>query len=255
MPEIVVTTEQDNIDTADGLSSLREAIVLANASSGSDEITFAADVDLITLESALPTITDDLTIQGGPGVTLDANADGDGDAATQLGPSSADFAARRALEVVGAGTDVVIEGLTITGGYTTGPGGPNGGAGIKLASDTTLTLVNSEVSGTTTAGDRAFGGGANAGGRTRVSYSGDTVASACGARPLQRRAEDAPLPVLLRHRRFISSEAFRVKRCPEPKRPWAPPGRVDCARSQEQSDAPAAFGARNRRRRCRARVS
>lgn len=60
--------------TADaGVGSLRDAIDQANATAGADEIVFATPLfsspQTISLLSALPTITDDLTIQG-PGAEL-----------------------------------------------------------------------------------------------------------------------------------------------------------------------------------------
>ena len=76
-----VTTLRDVVDASDGVLSLREAILEANAKPGLDTITFADDLrgGTIKLTADLPTITDDLVIDGDP---LDRGAGGiviDGD--------------------------------------------------------------------------------------------------------------------------------------------------------------------------------
>lgn len=69
-----VTTLADTVDATDGVLSLREAIEQANAAPGRDRITFDSGLRgaTISLDSDLPTITDDLAIVGdrqnrGPG--------------------------------------------------------------------------------------------------------------------------------------------------------------------------------------------
>ena len=81
--------------------TLREALALADAdSSTADRIEFAPEVQgqTIVLAGGQLTVNSDVTIDGGAGVTIDANQ------------------ASRVLLVQGLGTDVVLQHLTITGG-------------------------------------------------------------------------------------------------------------------------------------------
>ena len=107
-----------------GLGSLRQAILVANASPGADLIRFApsAREGVITLTSGELTITDDLRIDG-PG-------------AGRLAVSGND--ASRVFQV-GGGVAVSIDGLAVTGGRAVGQGG-----GILNAG--TLTLSRAIVS-------------------------------------------------------------------------------------------------------------
>lgn len=74
MPLFQVTTGLDVIDDGDGLLSLREAIIGANDAPGKDVITFAPNVDTVTLDSSLPPITESLSVIALPGspVTIEA---------------------------------------------------------------------------------------------------------------------------------------------------------------------------------------
>jgi hypothetical protein len=143
MAQFVVTVAEDvsNSDTSSGDLSLREAIQLANANGVSDTITFASGINEITLQDSLPTITADLTIRGGRSVTLDANADGDSDAATSVDEFGEEpVAERRGLDFNGAG-DVTIDGLTITGGYII----DEFGGGIRANSVGSVSIVGSTL--------------------------------------------------------------------------------------------------------------
>lgn len=146
MAGFVVTVAEDvsDGDLSAGDLSLSEAIELANATAAKDTITFAADVDKITLHHRLPTITADLILRGGGAVTLDANAT---------------YYERRALNIEGA-DEVTIDGLTITGGRVGGSSSASGG-GIRANDVGTLHLVNSTISDNTAArggGVAALGG-------------------------------------------------------------------------------------------------
>ena len=67
---LIVTTLADVVDAADGLLSLREAILNANDNDGPDTIRFADNVrGAIELTTYLPSINNQLTIQG-PGAAL-----------------------------------------------------------------------------------------------------------------------------------------------------------------------------------------
>ena len=115
-----------------GPGSLRETIVIANASMGvTDTIVFGAS-GTITLASRLPDIRDNVTIDGrGQNITIDGN---------------------NAVQVlfVGAGKKLKLAGITIINGYCASP--CSGGAILNVG-----TL---EVSESTFAGNSALLGGA-----------------------------------------------------------------------------------------------
>ena len=121
---LIVTTNLDVEDQADGLTSLREAIAMANSDVAFDTIAFDPSVfdteTTITIASQLPTITDALTITG-PGanlLTIDAQGGGD---------NVLDGDGFRIFEVSDGESsnlvDVSISGLTLTGGDNSGSGG------------------------------------------------------------------------------------------------------------------------------------
>ena len=143
---LVVTVADDELDS--DLSdpsdlSLREAIELANNSPGIDTITFDVSLKDVPLELHLGRliIADTIRIEG-------------------LGAKHTMIDARQASRVFdvlqGAG-DVEFDGVTITGGKTTGNSYP--GAGIQFLSSGTLTLTGSVVSNNKTTGDLSRGGG------------------------------------------------------------------------------------------------
>ena len=120
-------------------TTLREAIVLANAAVGADDILFAPALNgTIPLTMGQLQITDDVTITG-PGanlLTIDAQQ------------------TSRVFDITNAVANVTFAGLTITRGKTAAFGE---GGGIRSFHTGTLTLTNSTVSGNTT--DTGFGGG------------------------------------------------------------------------------------------------
>ncbi|MCA9060982.1 MAG: DUF4347 domain-containing protein, partial [Planctomycetaceae bacterium] len=103
---ITVDTDSDTIDGSDGVTSLREAIIAANATAGQDVIVFnlaGAGLHTIALTSVLPTITESVII----------------DATTQAGYTEAPLiaingsaaGAVNGLNVIGS--DVTVRGLAI----------------------------------------------------------------------------------------------------------------------------------------------
>ena len=67
----MVNATRDVVNNLDGLTSLREAIAYANSLAGSNTITFASGLaGTTTLDSALPQITGNVTIQGPGAVAL-----------------------------------------------------------------------------------------------------------------------------------------------------------------------------------------
>jgi hypothetical protein len=152
---VLSTLTVDNVADS-GLGSLRQAILVANASPGADLIRFApaAHEGVITLTSGELTITDDLRIDG-PG-------------AGRLAISGND--ASRVFQV-GGGVAVSIDGLTVTGGRAVGQGGGILNAGTLNLSHAIVS--DDEVIGVTGANlgavVDAFGGGISNTGSLTVS--------------------------------------------------------------------------------------
>ena len=100
----IVTTTSD-VSADDGVLTLREALALADADNSDrrpDRVRARVQGQTIILGGSQLTVNSDVTIDGGTGVTIDADQ------------------ASRVLLVQGFGTDVVMRHLTITGGRTTG---------------------------------------------------------------------------------------------------------------------------------------
>ena len=151
MAYLTVTTPFDVVDPGDGQVSLREALTLANSSSGPDTIRFSAAVvgQTLVLTGGELSITNDLIIDGNNGgaaaqTTIDANQ------------------ASRVLSITGGGTEARLSGLQLTNGRSYG----ERGGGIFLGrvrltlSDCTISGNNTGKPGEYTSGD---GGGIYAG--------------------------------------------------------------------------------------------
>ncbi|MBD2516324.1 DUF4347 domain-containing protein [Nostoc sp. FACHB-973] len=126
------TGDTDDGDANNGITTLREAINLANATAGDDTITFGgvftdATPDVIALTSGQLTITDDLTILGTGASLLTVSGNN----------------ASRVFEISGIGTDAIVDGLKIANGNN---------SGVLVNSNTILTLSNSIVSSNTGSG-------------------------------------------------------------------------------------------------------
>jgi CSLREA domain-containing protein len=120
------TQDADDGDANNGITTLREAIKLANAAAGDDTITFGGvftdnTPDLITLTSGQLTITDDITILGTGASKLTVSGNN----------------AFRVFEISGVATGATIDGLAIANG------------GIKINLNSILSLTGSSVSGNT----------------------------------------------------------------------------------------------------------
>ncbi|WP_146348518.1 beta strand repeat-containing protein [Phaeobacter marinintestinus] len=141
MANFIVDTTADVVDAFDGVTSLREAIDLADAAAGADTITFEAylsgqTIILDAAEGELELSTD-VTIEG----------DIDGDNAADITISGGNLS--RVFYVTG-GTST-LDALTITGGNA----GAGNGGGIYIQTGATANLINSAVTGNTA----YFGGG------------------------------------------------------------------------------------------------
>lgn len=186
-PSLYVTITSDTV-ASDGETSLREAIEFANVKPSADTIAFDASVftggtnSLVRLTGGELEVTDTLTIDGSTGVDVTITGDADGDDVT-VGLNITDVAASfggtaggsddllddnsRVLNFSSLTGDLSLESVTLTGGRTTGyvqyMFGPIDstyfGGGIRFASSGSLSLSDSTLSGNSTSGDRARGGG------------------------------------------------------------------------------------------------
>jgi|GEM_PF-3258382 len=153
--EITVTTTNDN-----GTGSLRQAILDANADSGEDTIVFseAGTTGIITLASALPDITDNVTIEG-PGadqLTIDGNN-----------------SCRSGFTVDNA--TVKIYHLKMVNGHATEGGAcycSSSGSGEEVLFLDNCTLSNNESTVDSTTGG---GGAIFIGGKCKLHMSGSTI--------------------------------------------------------------------------------
>ena len=170
---------------ANGLLSLREAIVVVQSDATLDTITFDATVfnggtnSLIRLTQGELEITEDLSIDGtsvgGVVITGDANGDDVTLPGTYITDVSASFGGTdgavddllddnsRVLNVNPDGfpaspfsNDLALAGVTITGGRTTAF--PSIGNGIRFTSSGELSLTNSTLSGNSTTSSGGGGG-------------------------------------------------------------------------------------------------
>ena len=143
MAEFLVTTLSD--DAVEGELTLRQAIDLANITTGSDIIRFDQSLlggALILTQGDL-VISDDVLIDGdiGDDNTADITIDGDG--------------LSRIFTLTNGATE--IEGLRVTNGYEA----TEGGGGIQVGAGASLTTLNTTISGNTSyvagGGIQAFG--------------------------------------------------------------------------------------------------
>ncbi|BDI19224.1 hypothetical protein ANSO36C_50260 [Nostoc cf. commune SO-36] len=154
------TGDADDGNANNGITTLREAINLANATAGDDVINFGGvftdtTPDVITLTSGQLTITDDLTLFGTGASKLTVSGNN----------------ASSVFEISGIGRDVSIDGLKIANAND---------SGILINTNTLLSLTNSNVSGNTAT---SSGGGINNKGTlklTNSNVSGNTATSSGG---------------------------------------------------------------------------
>ncbi|MCC9602648.1 dockerin type I domain-containing protein [Stieleria sp. JC731] len=191
LPSFVVTTDLDVVDSQDGLTSLREAIILANNTSGSDTITFdeslaGATITLtegeLELRSSLVVEglgADQLTISGG-GVSRVFAELGNGQRIITI--SDLTIADGKAVESGGGGAffsnggDITLSRVVLSNNDTTGGNGSaivmafgnlaisdsaivnNLGTGIGTLrlQDNQTTITNTTISGNATRGISVF---------------------------------------------------------------------------------------------------
>jgi len=168
-PSLVVTTAADVVDLFDNLTSLREALALANSDPTTDDtITFApalsGDTLFLTTGQQLEITTD--------GITVDGDIDGDGSADITIHGNDA----VRLFAINGGATAIAatLNGLNVEGGYA------DFGGAISVGTDDHLTLTNSTVDGNNAS---QYGGGIGADIRSVVEVIGSTISgNAAGIR-------------------------------------------------------------------------
>jgi hypothetical protein len=177
-PSFVVTTDQDVVDSHDALTSLREAILLANSNADANEITFGdgsasggtnfldATPQTITLGGTeLPTITAALTIIGSGAANLTINAN---NLSRIFNLDNGSTGIQTPVELVAmtltggnAGNGGAIfsrESLTLRDSVVTGNSATPGG-GIYSRNYGTTTIQNSTLSGNSASSAAGRGGG------------------------------------------------------------------------------------------------
>ena len=200
MATFTVTTSLDENDAGasvaapggDGLS-LREAIALANETSGHDTIVFASGMGeefenggLIRLDMGELVITNSVTINGsGAGGEIVITGDANNDDVTLAGTDITDVSASRTalladnsrvFNITSASADTTLEGITITGGRTSeafGSASYGSGGGVYSAAD--LTLTDTIINGNSTSYSAGTGGGVHVSGDTTI--TGSTISN------------------------------------------------------------------------------
>jgi hypothetical protein len=146
---LVVATLSDNLDgdLSLGNVSLREALWLANLDPDHQTITFASALSGGTI--LLHPTLGELVISRE--VTIDATG--------LTAPLTIDAQQQsRVMNFIASTGDLSLSGLTLTGGRTTGSSSSNVGGGIRFASNGTLALTDSTLTGNSTAGNTPGGG-------------------------------------------------------------------------------------------------
>ncbi|MEM7210578.1 MAG: choice-of-anchor Q domain-containing protein [Pseudomonadota bacterium] len=161
-PSLIVDTVSEVENAFDGVTSLREALALAQSDPDASTISFAANMNgqTIVLTSGIVNLTTDVTIDG------DINDDGIADVTLDAN------GAHRVVEVSGAGTDVLLDGLTLRGGYISGF---EVGGGVLFTGDGSGTIRNSVITGTTGTGTAPRGGGVAIEAGSTVAIEGTTI--------------------------------------------------------------------------------
>lgn len=167
---LIVTSLDDGIDATDGVITLREAVLAANARAGRDDITFADNLSgVIRLSEGVLEITETLFLQGEGRITLSGDTAGDDttiDDVTDLASSTAQALENntRIFDVTATSGFFAMAGLTLTGGRAEGEGSyanvvRHGGAIRVLEENIDLYIGGSTFAGNVAAGSGARGGG------------------------------------------------------------------------------------------------
>ncbi|MFO1046509.1 MAG: choice-of-anchor Q domain-containing protein [Geminicoccaceae bacterium] len=213
MADFIVDTTADTVDAHDGVLSLREALAQADRSDGADTIRFSDQVQggTIVLAGSQLTVASEVTVDGGSGVTIDADQrsrvllveepEGDNHAWVTLSHltitdgrtrgggggiySQADYDSLRLDHVNVTGNRATGVGGGISGFYDTDlsdcivAGNRAAGSGGGIAGYY-VSVANSTISDNQARGDSASGGGIAAGEHVWLSNSTVSGNSAIG---------------------------------------------------------------------------
>ncbi|MEL6424866.1 MAG: hypothetical protein AAFQ33_05360, partial [Pseudomonadota bacterium] len=176
MAIFIVTSNSDVSDATDGVLTLREAIELANGSAGTNTIMFDAAVfdggenSLVRLTQGELSSTGALIIDGSSATEVTITGDADGDDTLHAGTFLTDVKGSTADQlddnsrVLAAADDTTLQGITITGGRTTGLNADGGG--VRVSGD--LVVRDSKIIGNSTTNTASEGGGVKATGFVHV---------------------------------------------------------------------------------------
>jgi len=192
---IVVTTAMDEndgtIDPGTGAgTSLREAIIAANADPGLTTITFDPLLNGTPIGLTIGGTDEDSGLTGDLDITTEIVIQGNGPTNTLIdGGVRFDIATGTVTTPgfgdrvwdVRTGGNLSLDQLTVTGGQAAGVLPDNDGGGVRAASESTLAITRSTLSGNTATGE---GGGVSNGGTTTImdsTLSGNTATGSGGA--------------------------------------------------------------------------
>jgi hypothetical protein len=146
MANFVVTTLTDVVNAGDGVTSLREALTLAQGSAGADTITFAANL----AGGSTPGVNDGRLVLTNGALTVDSDVRIDGDAVgnDSVPHITIDGNGGSGVLDITAGTSS-LHALVITGSY-------HGGA-VSIASGASATITHSSISGNGQSGPNKVG--------------------------------------------------------------------------------------------------
>lgn len=137
----VVTTTADIVDDTDGVTSLREAVLLANADPDHSLITFDAGLQVNNANIDFDLDGMELFLDSAITIDADINDDGDGDVVIAANELSRIF-------FLSSNSDVVLDGLSLSEGSVDGDPSDltsNSGGAIFVDSFASLSVTNSSI--------------------------------------------------------------------------------------------------------------
>jgi predicted outer membrane repeat protein len=144
---IAVNSTADNLTSGDGLVTLREAIIAANSDGMTDLGEMGSGTDTIILSAGTYTLdlagtNEDAALDGDLDITSSIIIQGAGAATTIIDAASIE----RVLHVLGTG-NLILDGVTLTGGNADDGGGIYNDEGTLLVSNSTISGNSAESEG------------------------------------------------------------------------------------------------------------
>ena len=173
-PSLVVTTELDVVNQEDHLTSLREAVLLANSNADASVITFDPSLNGTPIMLTITGTAEDASASGDLDITTEVTIQGNGVTNTVIDAGGVGGLDERVLHVL-TGGNLTLDSLTVSGGNATGSFPNHRGGGLLIESGAEATVTGSTVSGNTASDDG--GGLMNRGTATisRSTVSGNTA--------------------------------------------------------------------------------